>query len=92
MGKDFLICSWTHFPLCGSCGPVARQLVIQGRAIGPEDVALIRDWLENHPDSDRTWLSRELCEAWNWRNGAGRLKDMAARSLLLKLEARGLSR
>jgi len=30
-----------------------------------------------------------LCAAWNWRNGAGRLKDMAARSLLLKLEARG---
>jgi len=62
---------------------------MQGRAIRPEDVALIRDWLESHPDSNRTRLSRELCEAWNWRNGAGRLKDMAARSLLLKLEARG---
>ncbi len=66
-----------------------RQLVIQGRAIRPEDVALIRDWLQAHPDSNRTRLSRELCTAWNWRNGAGRLKDMAARSLLLKLEARG---
>ena len=66
-----------------------RQLVIQGRVIRPEDVALIRDWLENHPDSNRTRLSRELCEVWNWRNGAGRLKDMAARSLLLKLEVRG---
>ena len=66
-----------------------RPLVIQGRTIRPEDVALIRDWLETHPDSNRTRLSRELCEAWNWRNGAGRLKDMAARSLLLKLEARG---
>jgi hypothetical protein len=30
-----------------------------------------------------------LCAAWNWRNAAGRLKDMAARSLLLKLEAQG---
>lgn len=66
-----------------------RQLVIQGRVIGPEDVALICAWLESHPDSNRTRLSRELCTAWNWRNGAGRLKDMAARSLLLKLEARG---
>jgi hypothetical protein len=54
-----------------------------------EDVALIRDWLRAHPDSNRTRLSRELCLAWNWRNGTGRLKDMAARSLLLKLEARG---
>lgn len=64
-------------------------MVIQGREIRPEDVALIRDWLQAHPDANRTRLSRKLCEAWNWRNGAGRLKDMAARSLLLKLEARG---
>jgi hypothetical protein len=68
---------------------VDRQLVIQGRAIRPEDVALICGWLETHPDSNRTRLSRELCAAWNWRNQAGRLKDMACRSLLLKLEARG---
>lgn len=66
-----------------------RELFIQGRAIRPEDVALIRDWLEVHPNSNRTRLSRELCASWNWRNGAGRLKDMACRSLLLKLEARG---
>jgi len=65
---------------------VDRELVIQGRAIRPEDVVQIRDWLEVHPNSN---LSRELCAAWNWRNGAGRLKDMACRSLLLKLEARG---
>jgi hypothetical protein len=65
------------------------RVVIQGRTVRPEDVALIRDWLQAHPDSNRTRLSRELCVAWNWRNGAGRLKDMAARSLLLKLEARG---
>jgi len=62
---------------------------MQGRTLRPGDVALIRDWLQTHPDSNRTRLSRELCVAWNWRNAAGRLKDMAARSLLLKLEARG---
>ncbi len=66
-----------------------RSLVIQGRTVGPADVVLIREWLQAHPDSNRTRLSRELCRAWNWRNGAGRLKDMAARVLLLKLEARG---
>jgi hypothetical protein len=68
---------------------VDQALVIQGREIRPADVGLIRDWLQAHPSSNRTRLSRALCEAWNWRNGAGRLKDMAARSLLLKLEARG---
>jgi hypothetical protein len=68
---------------------VDRQQVIQGRVVRPEDIALIRDWLQTHPASNRTRLSRELCALWNWRNGAGRFKDMAARSLLLKLEARG---
>jgi hypothetical protein len=68
---------------------VDRPLVIQGRTLRPEEVARIRDWLQAHPDSNRTRLSQELCGAWNWRNRAGRLKDMAARSLLLKLEARG---
>jgi hypothetical protein len=68
---------------------VDRELAIQGRVIRPGDVALIRAWLEAHPGSNRTRLSRELCAAWNWRNGVGRLKDMACRSLLLKLEARG---
>jgi hypothetical protein len=68
---------------------VDRELVIQGRAIRCEDVARICEWLQTHPDSNRTRLSRELCAAWNWRNGTGRLKDMACRSLLLKLEARG---
>jgi hypothetical protein len=61
---------------------VDQELVIQGRAIRPEDVALIRGWLKAHPDSNRTRLSHALCATWNWRNGAGRLKDMACRSLL----------
>ena len=66
-----------------------RPQVTQGRLVRPEDVALIRDWLRGHPNSNRTRLSRELCSLWNWRNGVGQLKDMAARSLLLKLEAQG---
>jgi len=37
----------------------------------------------------RRHLSEVLCGEWDWRNGAGRLKDMATRTLLLKLEARG---
>jgi hypothetical protein len=68
---------------------VGPELVIQGRTIRSEDVALIRAWLQAHPDSNRTRLSRELCVVWNWRNAVGRLKDMACRTLLLKLEAQG---
>lgn len=66
-----------------------QELVIQGRVIRPQDVTQIRAWLEAHPGSNRTQLSRALCVAWNWCNGVGQLKDMACRTLLLKLEAQG---
>ena len=65
------------------------EQVIQGRRIGAEDLGLIRGWLLAHPSWNRTRLSRELCSVWNWRNPVGRLKDMACRTLLLKLEAKG---
>ncbi len=65
------------------------QVIIQGRRIGPADVQQVGRLLSEHPDWSRWRLSRELAVLWNWRNGAGRLKDMAARALLLKLEQRG---
>jgi hypothetical protein len=46
----------------------------------------------DHPQWSRKRLARELCRYWQWVDGRGRLKDFAARSLLLKLEARGLIR
>jgi hypothetical protein len=70
--------------------PVSEDLVIQGRHIKPQDIERIRKLVSSHPDWSRRRLSEVLCAEWDWRNGAGRLKDMATRSLLLKLEARGL--
>jgi hypothetical protein len=35
-------------------------------------------------------LSEALCVEWEWRNASGQMKDMAARSLLVKLQDRGL--
>ena len=64
--------------------------IIQGRSIGSVEVALIRCLLAEHPAWNRSRLSQELCDLWDWRNDAGRIKDMAARTLLLKLEQRGL--
>jgi len=69
---------------------VKPNLLLQGRRVSAADVALISHWLQVYPSWNRTRISRELCEHWNWRNQAGRLKDMACRSLLLKLEQRGL--
>jgi len=65
-------------------------MVIQGRELHAEDTGLIRSLLAEHGDWCRTRISEELCRRWNWRNGQGRFKDMAARTLLLKLERAGL--
>ncbi len=64
-------------------------MLIQGRAVRPPDFDLIRGLLAEHPAWGRTRLSQELCRLWDWRNAQGRLKDMAARTLLLKLERAG---
>lgn len=65
------------------------SVVIQGRRIGPVELDLIRGLLTERRDWHRTQVSRELCRAWGWRNAAGQPKDMACRTLLLRLEARG---
>jgi hypothetical protein len=69
---------------------VEPSLILQGRPIGTAELAQVRGWLAAHPEWSRYRLSRELCLAWNWRSLTGQMKDMAARSLLLKLEQRGL--
>jgi Domain of unknown function (DUF4338) len=58
--------------------------------VSGDDLTWLRALIAQHPDWHRTALSLHLCEQWDWRNGAGRLKDMAARTLLLKLHGRGL--
>lgn len=63
---------------------------MQGRVVGAAGLDEVRQLLHEHPDWSRWRLSRQLALQWEWRNGAGLLKDMAARSLLLKLEHRGL--
>ncbi len=64
--------------------------MIQGRHVSAEDLALIRALLAQNGVPHRSALSRQLCELWNWRTPTGRLKDIAARSLLRKLDQRGL--
>lgn len=62
---------------------------IQGRDLRESDIAAIRCLIAANPAWHRTRLSVELARVWNWRSAAGQLQDMAARSLLLKLERRG---
>jgi hypothetical protein len=63
--------------------------VVQGRVVSEADLEQIRQLRRAHPEWSRRRLSEALAEAWDWRNGLGQLKDMATRSLLVKLAERG---
>ena len=65
-------------------------MVLQGRRLTAEDTAAVNALVAANPEWSRRRLSQELCRQWGWRDGKGRIKDMAARSLLVKLEERGL--
>jgi len=67
-----------------------KTKVIQGREIAHKDIELVRQLISTNPSWGRTRLSKELCSLWKWNNANGRLKDMACRSLLLKLEKQKL--
>lgn len=73
----------------GNLGLVNESTLIQGRQIAATDLDQIRQLLVAHPDWSRRRLSQYLATLWDWRNPVGQLKDMAARTLLLKLEQRG---
>ncbi len=66
------------------------SVCVQGRTITADELEWVRELIGAHHQWGRTRLSRHIAEQWNWRNGSGQLKDMAVRSLLLKLERRGL--
>jgi hypothetical protein len=65
------------------------MLTYRGRAITAETIADIRAQLAATPAVTRRALSRQLCEAWNWRQPNGTLCDALCRSLLLQLHRAG---
>lgn len=68
---------------------VPEELVVQGRRMGSEELAWLRGWIDEHRGWSRKRIAKELCQHWGWVDARGRLKDFAARSLLLKLEGLG---
>src|SRR3989442_2802526 len=61
----------------------------RGRAVTPEDVLFIRELIAQHPGLSRRRLSAKLCEAWQWKQANGALRDMVCRGLLLMLHRAG---
>ena len=64
--------------------------MVQGRRIGSLEIAKIQALIAENPRWSRWRLSRVLAQSWQWYAASGQLKDMAARTLLLKLHERGL--
>jgi hypothetical protein len=67
-----------------------EALMVQGRQLESSDISRLRQLLAENPTWSRRHLSEVIAQEWDWRNGSGRLKDMAARTMLLKLDALGL--
>ena len=61
----------------------------RGRAITSEDIGFIRSLVAEHPTASRRALSAKLCEAWQWKQANGALRDMVCRGLLLMLHRAG---
>jgi Domain of unknown function (DUF4338) len=64
-------------------------LKYRGRTITESEVAFIRKLIAEHPAASRRALSNKLCEAWQWRQANGTLRDMVCRGLMLKLHRSG---
>ena len=61
----------------------------RGRVITAEDVVFIRQFIARNPGASRRRLSAKLCEAWQWKQANGALRDMVCRGLLLMLHRAG---
>ncbi len=68
---------------------VESEWKYRGRIVTAKDVAFIRELIAANPGASRRRLSKQLCEAWEWRQANGALRDMVCRGLLLMLERAG---
>jgi hypothetical protein len=81
----------SSFSLCHTqlMSTASEAAVVQGRVVSEADLKQIRGLIVAHPGWSRRRLSKALATNWDWRKGLGQLKDMATRSLSVKLAERG---
>jgi Domain of unknown function (DUF4338) len=65
------------------------ELKYRGRVITDAHLLYIREIIATHPEASRRTLSKQLCQAWQWRQPNGTLSDMVCRGLLARLERVG---
>jgi hypothetical protein len=59
------------------------------RTVTETDLRFIRELIAAHPNDSRRALSKRLCEAWQWVQANGALRDMVCRGLMLALHRAG---
>jgi hypothetical protein len=64
-------------------------VIYRGRSVTNEQIGFIRQLIQDRPGWSRWRLSRELCQAWQWKQANGALRDMVCRGLLLLLHRTG---
>jgi len=67
-----------------------RTLSYRHRVITDADLVFIRALIAENPQCSRRALSFKLCEAWNWVQANGALRDMVCRAMMLMLHRQGL--
>ncbi len=65
------------------------QYQYRGRVVTPEDITFLRRFIAEHSDLSRRQLSAKVCEAWDWKQANGALRDMVCRGLMLMLHRAG---
>jgi hypothetical protein len=67
-------------------------ITVRGRHFAPGELAQIRAVVEDSPQDHRFALSKKICEALDWRQPNGRVKDRACRDVLARLHDIGFLR
>jgi hypothetical protein len=52
--------------------------IYRGQRFGGDEIGFIRQFIADHPELSRWKLSRQLSEAWQWKQANGALRDMSA--------------
>src|SRR5438876_3540175 len=68
---------------------MASEWRYRGRVVTADELTFIRQLIAENPGASRRKLSEKLCEAWQWKQANGALRDMVCRGLLLMLHRAG---
>jgi len=61
----------------------------RGKHVHADDIVFINTLISQNPCDSRRALSKKLCQAWNWVQPNGALRDMVCRGLMLGLHRAG---